>query len=67
MITLSHSADAVFDAMLEGWARQQRGTGRFQPSTIDFREQVVRRFARFTGAYPLGVGHPSTSIGGSPI
>ncbi|WP_199536702.1 tyrosine-type recombinase/integrase [Spongiactinospora gelatinilytica] len=43
---------AVFDAMLEGWARQQGGTGRFQASTIGFREQVVRRFARFIAAYP---------------
>jgi integrase/recombinase XerC len=44
--------NAAFEAMLDGWARLQRGSGRSQPSTIDFREQIVRRFARFTGAYP---------------
>ncbi|WP_188192183.1 tyrosine-type recombinase/integrase [Nonomuraea sp. SYSU D8015] len=44
--------DALFEAMLDGWARQQRGAGRSQPSTIDFREHVVRRFARFAGAPP---------------
>ncbi|GAA2412992.1 hypothetical protein GCM10010404_83670 [Nonomuraea africana] len=51
-ITLTRSEDDVFDAMLEGWLWQQRSTGRFQASTLVFREQIVRRFARFTGAYP---------------
>ncbi|WP_240776881.1 hypothetical protein [Nonomuraea basaltis] len=52
VITQPHAEDAVFEAMLDGWARQQRGTGRFQQSTLLFREQIVRRFAAFSGAYP---------------
>ncbi|AQZ66409.1 hypothetical protein BKM31_37620 [[Actinomadura] parvosata subsp. kistnae] len=45
-------ARAVFDAMLEGWARHQRGSQRCRSATIGLREDVVRRFARFTRAYP---------------
>ncbi|WP_433432657.1 tyrosine-type recombinase/integrase [Nonomuraea sp. CA-141351] len=45
-------ADAVFEAMLEGWSRQQGGTGRLQPTTLIFREKAVRRFATFAAAYP---------------
>jgi len=42
---------AVFTAMLAGWADQQRA--RFlRWATIQARESVVRRFADFTGEYP---------------
>ncbi|WP_405656939.1 tyrosine-type recombinase/integrase [Streptomyces sp. NBC_00079] len=42
---------AVFDAMLEGWARQQ--TSRMlQPTTINPRLSLMRRFRNFTGEYP---------------
>jgi site-specific recombinase XerD len=47
-----HAEKAVFEAMLSGWARQQSQSGLFQPSTIRFRQQIVRRFAAFAGAYP---------------
>ncbi|WP_435813502.1 hypothetical protein [Streptomyces zhihengii] len=36
-VSLLHPEDAVFDAMLEGWARQQRGGRRLEPDTIDDR------------------------------
>jgi len=42
---------AVFEAMLEGWDRQQRS--RFlRESTVKPRLDLVRRFATFTGLYP---------------
>ncbi|MDQ1414073.1 MAG: integrase/recombinase XerD [Acidimicrobiaceae bacterium] len=42
---------AMFEAMLEGWERQQRS--RFlRASTIRPRVVLVRRFADFTGQYP---------------
>jgi integrase/recombinase XerD len=45
-------AQAVFDAMLEGWARQQRTRFLKWDSTIKPRLSLVRRFAAFTGQYP---------------
>lgn len=42
---------AVFEAMLEGWERQQRA--RFlRETTISARTRLVRRFAQFSGLYP---------------
>ena len=42
---------ALFDAMVEGWERQQRA--RFlKESTISGRSRLVRRFAEFSGQYP---------------
>jgi integrase len=42
---------AVFEAMLEGWDRQQRS--RFlRASTVKPRLDLVRRFVTFTGLYP---------------
>jgi hypothetical protein len=43
---------AVFEAMLEGWATQQRARFLKDRSTIKPRLDLVRRFARFTGQYP---------------
>ena len=44
-------ASAVFEAMLEGWATQQRA--RFlKANTIGPRLELVRRFAAFTNQYP---------------
>jgi integrase/recombinase XerC len=44
-------APAVFDAMLEGWRRQQ--SARFlKPSTITPRLRLIRRMERFSGLYP---------------
>lgn len=42
---------ALFDAMLEGWRRQQVSR-RLSGPLIDGRERVVRRFAEFTGGWP---------------
>ncbi|MEU9069871.1 MULTISPECIES: tyrosine-type recombinase/integrase [Streptomyces] len=44
-------APAVFDAMKEGWARQQ--SARFlKSSTIDPRLRLIERLEEFTGQYP---------------
>ncbi|MEV0261052.1 tyrosine-type recombinase/integrase [Streptomyces sp. NPDC050617] len=43
---------AIFDAMLEGWARQQRSRFLKWDSTIKPRLQMVRRFWRYTNQYP---------------
>jgi site-specific recombinase XerD len=44
-------APAVFEAMLEGWVRQQR-TRFLKDSTIQSRTDLVHRFADFTNQYP---------------
>jgi integrase/recombinase XerD len=50
-VTHLDPASAVFEAMLEGWARQQRA--RFlKQNTIGPRLDLVRRFAAFTNQYP---------------
>ncbi|MDH6502432.1 integrase/recombinase XerC [Streptomyces sp. SAI-149] len=51
-VALLHPEDAVFDAMLEGWRRQQRGGRRLQPKTIGDRLSVVRRFMEYANEYP---------------
>jgi integrase/recombinase XerC len=45
-------APAVFEAMLEGWARQQRSRFLRERSTIGPRLRLIRRFAEFSGLYP---------------
>ena len=42
---------ALFDAMLEGWRRQQ-GARRLSGPLVEGRVRLVRRFAAFTGAWP---------------
>jgi integrase/recombinase XerC len=42
---------ALFEAMLEGWRRQQAGR-RLSPGVVDGRERLVRRFQAFTGVWP---------------
>lgn len=44
-------ADAVFEAMLSGWATQQRSR-LLSPVSIEKRDSTVRRFARFTNEFP---------------
>ena len=44
-------ASAVFEAMLEGWATQQRALF-LKDNTIGPRLELVRRFAAFTNQYP---------------
>ena len=43
---------AVFEAMLEGWARQQRSRFLNERDTIGPRLRAVRRLAVFSGLYP---------------
>jgi len=43
----------LFEAMLAGWARQQRSR-RLGESIVGSRERTVRRFAAFTGGWPWG-------------
>lgn len=45
-------AAAVFEAMVEGWARQQRTRFLNEKATIGPRLALVRRLAKFTNAYP---------------
>lgn len=45
-------APVVFDAMLEGWTRQQRTRFLKWEGTIKPRLSLVRRFAAFTKQYP---------------
>jgi len=51
-VALLHPEDAVLEAMLSGWAKQQRGGRRLQPKTIADRQAVVRRFVLFADEYP---------------
>ncbi len=45
-------APAVFEAMLQGWATQQRARFLKEGGTIQPRLDLVRRLARFTNQYP---------------
>ncbi len=49
---LNHAEDAVFEAMLEGWAHLQHAGRRLQQDIIDDRCQTVRSFSEFTAEYP---------------
>ncbi|MEE4495054.1 tyrosine-type recombinase/integrase [Streptomyces sp. BE230] len=51
-VSLLHPEDTVFEAMLEGWGRQQRGGRRLQPKTVHDRQRLIRRFGAYTNAYP---------------
>ncbi len=51
-VILLHPQDAVLDAMLEGWRRQQRGGRNLQRKTVEDRVAVVRRFVQYTNEYP---------------
>ena len=44
-------AEAVFEAMLTGWARQQQSRG-LSVTTVGVRLEIVRRFATFTNSWP---------------
>lgn len=49
--TLLHPEESVFEAMLEGWQRQQQSR-LLRASTINNRAGTVRAFASFTNEYP---------------
>ncbi|MGP3684613.1 hypothetical protein ACTVZO_07855 [Streptomyces sp. IBSNAI002] len=51
-VSLLRPEDVVFEAMMEGWARQQRGGRRLQAKTIGDRRRVVERFAEFANTFP---------------
>jgi site-specific recombinase XerD len=51
-VALLDPAPVVFEAMLAGWARQQRSRFLREAATITPRLALVRRFAGFTGLYP---------------
>jgi site-specific recombinase XerD len=50
-VALLDPASAVFEAMLEGWATQQRAR-LLKPCTIEPRVRLVRRLAAFSNLYP---------------
>lgn len=50
-VHLLHPEDAVFEAMLTGWSRQQQAR-RLQAKTISNRISVIRLFFRFSETYP---------------
>ena len=49
-----HPHEAVFDAMLVGWHRQQRSR-LLTPGTVENRVGIVRRFQAFTNSWPWAV------------
>jgi hypothetical protein len=51
-VALLHEEDAVLEAMLEGWAKQQAGGRGLAPGTVKQRRAVVRRFLGHAGEYP---------------
>jgi site-specific recombinase XerD len=53
-VHLLHPEDAVFEAMLSGWGRQQQAR-QLQDRTIQARVSVIRTFFRFADTYPWGL------------
>lgn len=51
-VSLLHPEDAVFDAMMQGWAQQQLGGRNLAAETVSKRQSVVRNFMGFADAYP---------------
>lgn len=51
-VRLLHPEDAVFDAMVSGWGKQQLGGRRLGVETVKARAGAVRAFWRFCGEYP---------------
>jgi hypothetical protein len=51
-VALLREEDAVLEAMLAGWARQQAGGRGLAPKTIGQRQAVVRQFLGHAGEYP---------------
>ena len=50
-VALLHEEDAVVEAMLQGWARQQLGGRGLSAQTVARRRAVVRRFLAYTNEY----------------
>jgi site-specific recombinase XerD len=51
-VALLHEEDAVVEAMLQGWAKQQSGGRGLATRTVERRQAVVRQFMEFTNEYP---------------
>jgi integrase/recombinase XerC len=51
-VALLREEDAVLEAMLAGWARQQLGGRGLSPRTVGQRQAVVRQFLAHAGEYP---------------
>src|SRR5215470_16204600 len=51
-VRLLHEEDAVVDAMLEGWAKQQLGGRSLRAKTIARRGRIVRQFLASCNEYP---------------
>jgi integrase len=51
-VSLLHPEEAVLEAMLTGWARQQFGGRGLQERTVADRRQAVEQFSNFTNEYP---------------
>jgi site-specific recombinase XerD len=51
-VHLLHPEDAVMEAMLTGWGRQQLGGRGLQERTVNSRRKTVEQFAEFTNEYP---------------
>ena len=51
-VALLHAEDAVLEAMLEGWGKQQLGGRGLAPGTVKQRRAVVRQFLGHAGEYP---------------
>ena len=54
-VALLRGEDAVLEAMLEGWARQQAGGRGLPPETIGQRRAVVRQFLDHACEYAFTV------------
>ena len=52
-VALLHEEDAVLEAMLEGWAKQQAGGRGLAPGTVRQRRAVVRQFLEHAGRVPV--------------
>ena len=51
-VALLREEDAVLEAMLAGWARQQAGGRGLSARTVSQRQAVVRQFLEHAGEYP---------------
>ncbi|MEV0900000.1 tyrosine-type recombinase/integrase [Actinoplanes sp. NPDC049802] len=51
-VRLLHPEDAVLQAMLSGWAKQQLGGRRLDPKTVASRERTINAFVAFSNEYP---------------
>jgi site-specific recombinase XerD len=51
-VMLLREEDAVVDAMLKGWAKQQLGGGGLAEKTVQRRQAIARQFLEFSNEYP---------------